>query len=315
MRLIAIVVYDGVQLLDVTGPASVFAEVAAFVTPAPYRVLLVGSGTGVVQAEGGIGLGIVAWSALDGARVDSLVVPGADKPALRRLIADPQMRSQVISAAACATRLASVCTGAFALASWGLLDGHRAATHWSAAAELARRFPAVQVDAQSLYVEDGRVWTSAGVSTGIDMALAMVERDHGREIATKIARRLVLQMRRPGHQSQFSSLLAAQGGEYAALVAWVSDHLEVELTNETLADRAGQSSRTFHRRFTADSGVTPAAFVEALRLQRARDLLEAGQSPKRVAVAVGLRSLDRLGRAFHRAYGLTPSTYRALHGS
>ena len=172
----------------------------------------------------------------------------------------------------------------------------------------------MRVDPESLFVEDGQVWTSAGVSTGIDMALALVERDLGPRVASDVARRLVLQMRRPGHQSQFSALLDAQGGPYAGLVAWMAENLSADLGLDALADRAGQAPRTFHRHFSAAVGMTPAAFVERLRLDRARSLLEAGQLHKSVAVAAGFGSLDRLGRAFQRAYALTPSEYGALHG-
>lgn len=315
MRTVAIVAYDGCQLLDVTGPASVFVEAAAILDPEPYRIVLTSRAGGLVETEGGVKLCTIPLSAMTAAEVDTLLVPGAGRAGLQVLLGDEEVRRWIVDAGSLVRRVGSVCTGAFALAAWGLLDGRRAATHWQAAAELARRFPAVRVDAEALFVDDGPIWTSAGVSTGIDMTLALVERDLGRAIASQIARRLVLQMRRPGHQSQFSALLDAQSGAYASLVAWIADNLSADLTLEALARRVNQAPRTFHRRFSGEMRLTPAAFIERLRLDKARALLEAGQSPQRVAMAAGFGSLDRLGRAFRRAYALSPSAYRAMHGS
>lgn len=313
VRNIVILAYEGAQLLDVAGPASVFAEAAQFAPEPPYKVTIASSDGGPVATDGGVAVGSVALAALDSVAIDTLIVPGARRAGLRGLLRDQVARAWAIANAPRSERLASVCTGAFVLASWGLLDGRRAATHWEAADELARRFPTVAVDREALFVEDDRVWTSAGVSTGIDMALALVERDLGRDIASNVARRLVLQMRRPGHQSQFSAVLEAQGGAYAELAAWIGDNLDADLSLEALAERAGQAPRTFHRRFTAEIGKTPAEFVNRLRLDRARALLEAGQSPKQVALKTGYGSLDRLGRVFRRAYALSPSVYRSLH--
>jgi transcriptional regulator GlxA family with amidase domain len=213
-----------------------------------------------------------------------------------------------------ARRLCSVCTGAFVLAEWGMLDGHRVTTHWLAAKQLARMYPAVNVDANALFIADKAVWTSAGVSTGIDMALAMVEADLDTRTAANVARRLVLQARRGGHQSQFSDILVAQAGPYAELTDWISANLHKDLRVQILAGRSRQSTRTFHRRFTDAVGQTPAAFVEGLRLDRARTLLEAGGTAKQAAKGSGFGTLDRLGRSFRRRLGLNPSAYQALHG-
>ncbi len=315
MRTVVFLVYEGCQLLDVAGPASVFTEAGTGLAHPPYRVMLASLGGGPVTTEGGVTLGTEPLEGLNPRQIDTLLVPGAGRGGLRALLRNHATGDWVRGTASQVRRIGSVCTGAFALASWGLLEGRRVATHWQATAELARRFPSVSVDPNALFVEDGSVWTSAGVSTGIDMALALVERDLGRDAASTIARRLVLQMRRPGHQSQYSAVLEAQGGPFGPLVAWMTANLTAELTLDKLAERANQAPRTFHRRFTTATGVTPAAFVERLRLDRARTLLEAGQSPKRVALATGFQSLDRLGRAFRRAYALSPTAYRALHGA
>ena len=206
-------------------------------------------------------------------------------------------------------RYGSVCTGAFVLASAGLLDGKRVATHWASCARLAERFPAVSVDAEALYVVDGKVWTSAGVTTGIDMALALVEADLGAATANLIARHFVLYARRPGYQSQFSPMLQAQAtadAPFAALIDWMQDHLDRELDVPTLARHAGYSERSFYRKFTEATGKTPAHFVEDLRLDAARTLLSKGLSLKLIAGRVGLKSSARLGQAFERRFGMAP---------
>jgi transcriptional regulator GlxA family with amidase domain len=312
-RKILLLTYEGAQILDMAGPASVFAETNEFTASPGYAVVVASPNGGVVSARGGMGLQTNPVLAQPARGIDTLLVSGGLGEPLRRVIGNQELAKWFQRAARSARRFGSTCTGAFVLAHWGLLDGRRATTHWQAAASLAAGFPRVHVDADALFVADGKVWTSAGVSTGIDMALAMVEHDLGRPIAIAVAKRLVLQTRRPGNQSQFSSLLKAQGGNYADLVQWIDDHLDEALSIAVLAHRAKQSERTFCRRFTQELGTTPAAFVEQLRLNRARTMLEAGSLAKVVAVQAGFGAPDRLWRAFQRAYGLSPSTYQALH--
>lgn len=310
-----ILAYDGVQILDIAGPSAVFEETGEFVDGVPYRVVLASRSGGDVTTSGALTLRTAALPSQAIASGNMLLVPGGSQGGLRRLLADDDVRTWVRDHAAQFGRITSVCTGAFALAHWGLLDGRRATTHWQALELLARRHPSTIVDSAALFVEDGEVWTSAGVSTGIDMALAIVERDYGRSIATQVARRLVLPMRRPGHQSQFSAVLEAQDGEYALLIEWAKGNLDRDLSLEALALRAGQSPRNFHRRFKATVGITPAAFVERLRLDHARTLLDAAHQPKSVAKASGFSSLDHMARVFKRTVGVTPSLYRAIHSS
>ena len=197
-----------------------------------------------------------------------------------------------------------------------LLNGRRVATHWEGCASLARAFPDVGVDADALYVQDGSLWTSAGVTTGIDMALAMVADDVGAAIAGDVARMLVLYARRPGYQSQFSPLLQAQAkadSPFGDLIAWIHAHLDGPLDVITLAARAGLSERTFHRRFAAATGQTPARFVETARLDAARILLSRGLSLKAVAAQVGLFPATRLSEAFERRFGVSARLYRDMH--
>jgi transcriptional regulator GlxA family with amidase domain len=210
----------------------------------------------------------------------------------------------------------AVYTGAFVLAAAGLLDGKRVATHWASCDRLADGFPALTVDADSLYVVDGKVWTSAGVTTGIDMALALVEADLGAATANLIARHFVLYARRPGYQSQFSPLLQAQTAAeapFAQLIDWMQAHLDQPLDVPALAARAGLSERSFYRKFTEATGKTPAHFVEGLRLDAARTLLAQGLPLKAIAGKVGLSAPGRLGHAFERRFGMAPSLFREMH--
>ena len=248
--------------------------------------------------------------------MDTLLVVGSDPESVRAIIGDPVLRRWVPRCAATAARFGSVCSGAFVLAALGLAQGKRVATHWDATALLAELFSTVSVDADALYVVDGKLWTSAGVSTGIDMALAMVSHDLGGAVASEVAKRLVLYARRPGHQSQFSTLLRAQGQAdhpFEELIGWMQANLEHPLDVATLASRSGLSERTFYRRFVAAMGQTPARFVESLRLDAARVLLAQTLSIKTIAAQVGLSPAGRFTEAFERRFGVTPSLFREMH--
>lgn len=312
---IVLLAFDTAQLLDISGPASVFGA-ATDEVPGAYEVVVVSAAGGIVTTNCGVGVVTAPIADIAPETVAMLIVVGGDDSGLRATWRDAAVRDWAVRVVALAPRSGSVCTGSLILAGWGLLKGRRVATHWRAVEALRARHPDLTVDGQALYVEDGRFWTSAGITTGIDMALAIVERDHGAAVATSVARRLVLYARRPGHQSQFSTLLDAQeaaDGGYGALVEWIAANLDADLGIEALAARAGQSVRSFHRKFTAAVGRTPAAFVEALRLERARTLLTDGASLKRVAAEAGFGSAERLTRAFTRVFGVAPSTWRAVH--
>lgn len=311
---VAILLFPDVQLLDVAGPASVFGKVLTEGGSPGYEVVLVSSSGGEVRTDCGVSL--TTRSTIDVApdSVDTLILTGGEELAVAAALRDRIACAWTRQAALHVRRLSSVCSGAFLLVDWGLVDGRRVATHWRAAQALSTREPRIQVDPESLFVEDGPVWTSAGVTTGIDMSLAMVERDHGHVVAHQIARELVLYARRPGYQSQFAGLFEVRDGAYRQLISWIGKNLQKPLDLDQLAAREGESSRNFHRKFSAATGLTPAAFVERLRLERARKLLEAGTPLSEVAVACGFGSLDRMGRAFKAGLGLMPSTYRVLHG-
>jgi transcriptional regulator GlxA family with amidase domain len=245
-----------------------------------------------------------------------VLVAGAEREHLLPAVADPVLRAALPELATKAERFGSVCSGGFVLAALGLLDGHRVATHWASCEPLAETFPAVTVDPDALYVVDGRLWTSAGVTTGIDMALAMIANDLDAAIAGEVAKRLILYARRPGYQSQFSPVLQAQvkgDSPFADLIGWIQANLAAPLDVPSLADRAGLSERTFHRKFGAATDETPARFVETARLDAARMLLSRGLSLKSVAAQVGLFPAARLSEAFERRFGVAPRLFRDMH--
>ncbi|WP_198116130.1 GlxA family transcriptional regulator [Massilia rhizosphaerae] len=319
-RQIALIAFDDVQVLDVTGPAAVFGaanDAAMHRLGRPfYRMHILSPQGGHVTSNCGLAVVTASLASVKPGALDTVLVAGGSKQGLQALARDAAASAWLRRACARARRYGSVCTGAFALAACGLLDGKRVATHWEATAILGRKHPAIEVDANALYVEDGRVWTSAGVTTGIDMCLALVARDLGDAVANAIARRLVLYARRPGYQSQFSTVLAAQekaDSPFADLVDWIRTHLDDTLDVAGLAERAGMSPRTFHRRFTDALGETPARFVETLRLDHARTLLQTSLALKTVAAQTGYGTPAQLSKAFARRFGISPGLFRAMH--
>lgn len=315
-RVVAILVFPGCQALDVTGPAMVFDSARHVCADASYDIHVVSAAGGVVQTNSPVALFTESIGNTPPRTLDTLLIAGGSLPSLQALADDVAVREWVVEASAKARRYGSICTGAFALAHFKLLDGKRVATHWSACAELATLCPTSQVDANALFVNDGRLWTSAGVTTGIDMSLAMVAADLGEAVANAIAKRLVLYARRPGYQSQFSPMLSAQthaDAPFADLIGWIGENLAQSLDVQTLAARAAMSERTFLRNFTRSVGMTPARFVETVRLDQARAYLAAGLSLKEIASKVGYASGVQLSRAFDRRFGMTPQLYRELH--
>lgn len=320
MHRIVFIVYPGFELLDTSGPISVFTSANRALglagKPPFYAVELASPAGGPVTSSSGVAVHTQSLEERSREGVDTLLVAGAESEHLLPVLADSVWAAWVPDLARKARRFGSVCSGAIILARLGLLDGHRAATHWDACAPLAATFPTVSVDPDALYVVDGRLWTSAGVTTGIDMALAMVAQDLSADIAGAVAKRLVLYARRPGYQSQFSPLLQAQvkaDSPFAELIAWILANLGSPLEVPRLAERAGLSERTFHRKFVAATGQTPARFVETARLDAARMLLCRGLSLKSVAAEIGLSPATRFCEAFERRFGIAPRLFRAMH--
>jgi transcriptional regulator GlxA family with amidase domain len=302
---------EGCQSLDVLGPVEVFHHANLEAADA-YRVEVVGpTDDGAVTMENGLRLGAAPLPEPP-PRHDTLVVAGG--AGARAAVDDQGIVEWVERASRRARRTASVCTGAYLLAAAGLLDDRRATTHWAFCDDLARSFARVQVEPDPVFVQEGDVWTSAGITAGIDLALALVEADLGPEVSLAVARVLVVFLKRPGGQAQFSSALSAQQAarpELRELQAWIGGHLEEDLTVPTLAKRALMSERSFARAFHREVGQTPAAHVEELRVERARGLLEDGApSLEAVARSSGFASAEVLRRAFHRRVGVSPAEYR-----
>ncbi|RQR59481.1 GlxA family transcriptional regulator [Burkholderia sp. Bp9126] len=321
-RSILVLAFPGAQLLDVTGPLQVFASVNELANergrPAPYAPRVVAAEAGPVATSAGL---VVMADALraSGRPADTVIVAGGQ--GVHAASRDPRLVRWVRRQAERARRVASVCTGAFLLAEAGLLDGRRAVTHWTRCDELAARYPRIRVEADPIFIREGALWTSAGVTAGIDLALALVEEDLGRAIALDVARELVVFLKRPGGQAQFSATLSMQrsterigdrfGDRFGELHAWIAEHLGGDLSVPVLAERARMSERSFVRHYRAETGRTPARAVEQIRIETAQRLLGDTSWPlKRIAERCGFGSEETLRRGFVRVLGVTPQAYR-----
>jgi len=316
-RRIAILLYPGVQSLDVTGPLEVFSAARAALTArgaedGGYEVVTIARSREPVRSSSGLRLVPDGPLPRGGGGIDTLIVPGGSG---RELAAsDETLIRWLAQAPRSCRRVAAVCTGSFLLAAAGLLDGRRATTHWAYARRLAEEYPAVAVDPDPIFVRDGALWTSAGVTAGMDLALAMVEEDLDREIALLIARHLVMFLRRPANQSQFSATLHAQlpsAEPLREIQRLVLEDVAGEHTVEAMAARVHMSQRNFARAFRAQTGVTPARYVESVRLEAARRRLEETAEPvSSVARACGFGTAETMRRSFLRALKVGPSEYR-----
>jgi len=309
-REIRFLVHPGFQLLDLSGPFAAFQVAGDLASGAPYRLRVVSRHGGAVRSSSGVE---IITEPADNARFDTLVVMGGGPT---RCAAGASDEAEI--AAACAPgvrRTASVCTGAFTLANARLLDGRHATTHWQHAALLQRLFPRVKVDGDRIFTRDGSVWTSAGISAGIDLALALIEDDLGPELSRATARTLVVYHRRPGGQSQFSTLLDLdpQSERIRKVLSFAREHLHEQLTAERLAEVACLSPRQFTRAFVTETGETPARAVERLRAELARQRIEDGSDPiEAIARDVGFVDPERMRRAFLRRFGFSPQNVRRL---
>ncbi len=310
---VAIIVPQNAQSLDICGPLDAFLE-ANRQAPGKcnYAVRLLSIEPGRMIRAGSLSLVADGSIFEDEGPIDTLLVAGT--PDYEQAYGASALHAWLHRHAPRSRRHGSVCTGAFFLGAAGLLDGHEATTHWQHAAELAEKFPAAKVAPDQIFVQDGALWTSAGVTAGIDLALKLIEDDHGRDIALAVARRLVVFLKRPGGQSQFSAHLAAQiatEGRIQAVQHWILDHLPLDLTVRSLASRAAMSVRNFTRVFQEETGITPADFVEMARVDAARRMLEDTDTPlQRVASACGFANPDTMRRAFLRRIDAGPSEYR-----
>jgi transcriptional regulator GlxA family with amidase domain len=313
MPTVAVAIFPGVQALDVAGPVDVFSEANQFLAPeAHYEVTLVSAEPGALRASNGMTL--VADQTFEQAAQGFDLALVAGGPALPEREPEPRLTAWLVSVAARCKRYGSVCTGAFALGHAGLLDERSVTTHWQHAAQLAAQFPHAHVDFDRIYLRDEQLVTSAGVTAGIDLSLALVAEDHGPRTALAVAKRLVVFAQRQGGQSQFSPYLTAPADETSAVAkvqAHVMDHIGESFTVKRLADVAGMSARNFARIFVQETGVTPHEFVERARVDAARKLLESSPAAlKAIAYDCGFGTADRMRIVFMRRIGATPMQYR-----
>jgi transcriptional regulator GlxA family with amidase domain len=319
-RLVVVLAFEGAQLLDIAGPLQTFAsanEIAKDARGAPYRLVVASRRGGPICTSSGLPLVTASIAGLRRARIDTLLIPGG--PGVHQALKDSRLIAWVRRQSSTTRRIASVCTGAFLLAQTGLLDGRRATTHWKSCSRLQQSHPEIEVDPDRIYIRDEHIWTSAGVTAGIDLSLALIEEDLGRKVAMRVARHLVVFLKRPGGQSQFSAPLQAQAAasdgnapnRFAALHGWIAAHVAGDLRVERLAEQAGMSPRTFARVYSATMGLTPARMVEKIRVEAVRSALEEAAMPiKQIASACGFHREERLRRAFARQVGTTPAEYR-----
>jgi transcriptional regulator GlxA family with amidase domain len=306
--MIGVLIYPGFQLLDAAGPIAAF-EIAGRLVRRPASIKLIAATPGAVRSSAG--LEMLARSLRAASGMQTLIVAGGE--GIPAAMACPRTLAFVRAAARRGCRIASVCSGSYLLAEAGLLDGRRATTHWGRTRDFLCRYPNVKLEPDQIFVRDGAIWSSAGISAGIDLALAIIGEDFGEKVAKDTARQLVVYHRRAGGQSQFSSLLELQApaGRFGALLGWVREHLDLRLTVEDLADRAGMSARHFARAFIAETGLTPSKAVERLRIEAAKARVqETVVSIEQVAVLTGFRDPERMRRAFIRAFGQPPQALR-----
>jgi transcriptional regulator GlxA family with amidase domain len=319
-RTLVHVAYPGIAMLDLVGPAEVFTAANRVVNSGPqYRVVVASLDGAPVTADSGLRLEADVRLASVFGRIDTLLIPGGLEAMWSGAMRSDALLREVHRIAGRARRVASICSGAFVLAAAGLLDGRTATSHWACCEELERDFPQIRIEPDRIFVRDGNVFTSAGVTAGMDLALALVEADHGVEVARTVARLLVIFVQRPGGQSQFSERLAHPIAQDSALRA-VCDEIVADPSRDHsvpgMAERAGLSERHLARLFIAQTGATPARFVERVRVEAARDLLEAGLTPvATIAEQIGFGSAETMRRAFLRVLGVGPADYRARFGA
>ena len=318
LRQIALIAFDGFQILDITGPASVFSAANDALGKPYYQVVTVSAKGGLVSSHSGISIQSQSYQSSKSASIDTLLVAGGSEDGLEALSRNEPFMKWIKQTAQGTRRYGSVCTGAFVLGRLGLLKKKKVATHWGSCQKLATLYPEAEVDANALFVNQGKLWTSAGVTTGIDMSLEMVAQDLGTEIANIIAKRLVLYVKRPGYQSQFSPLLKAQENavpKFLKLVEWLGKHLDQNIDIPRMAEQMAMSERTFYRKFTQCFGETPRDYVEKLRLDNVRILLTSKASLKQIALVNGYSTASQLTKAFERQYGIGPAVFRKMHST
>lgn len=317
-RRIIFITYENAELLDLTGPASVF-NTASLINATPlYKCLVVSPKGGLVTHNSGITLETRSLSSIRYNNTDTVLVIGAARAPLEHAMKSKSLLATLRRAASSAERYGSVCSGSFLLGAAGLLEGKMTTSHWAANRLLQSTYVNARVDTKKLYVNDGALWSSAGVTTGIDMALAMLEADHGSALKSQVAKQLVIYHHRPGNQSQFSEILDAQirvNEHFNGLVDHLLERIDTQVKVEEMAQFANMSERSFYRKFSLLFDVSPSKFFERLRLDHARLLIESGETVKCTAPQSGFKSKSAFRTAFKEAYGVTPRHYAEMHAT
>lgn len=314
-RNIYLVIYDGFEILDMAGPASVFSTANAVLKKEVYTIKLISSKGGEIACGSGL---IVHSQSLESVSLtsrDTILIMGSEPKKLQEALIENYLLNWLTAHAPFTGRYGSVCLGAFILAQAGLLDGHHVTTHWAAEKNLGKLYENVQVDPGALYVQSGKVWTSAGVTTGIDMALAMIVEDHGSNTMNDIAKRLVVYSHRPGNQSQFSKLLETQNlgdSQFSNLISWINSNLDRPIKVSDLAAQVMMTERSFFRKFKKIVGISPSRYVETVRLQRSKELIDSGISIQQTSAAVGYNNEQSFRTAFERFFGITPAMHAKM---
>ena len=317
VRPVAMLAFDGADVLDICGPldalgySNLWLQARGLATESPYPIEILGTGSQSVTTRFGFEFRVNRHYSERTDPIDTLLVAGGD---IETILRDEDLKAWLRLSACSVRRIASICTGAFLLAASGLLEGRRATTHWMYCERLAREYPSIQLEPDRIFVQDGSVYTSGGITSGIDLTLALIQDDWGQEIALLVAQTLVVFLKRPGGQSQFSALLenvAKHRGDFQHLQAWIASHLREDLNVERLAERMSMSSRNFARVFEREVGQSPGKFVEMLRVEAARCQLEQSRLPIEViADQCGFGNPEHMRRAFQRRLKVSPSDYR-----
>ena len=314
---VAVLVFDGVMSIDISGPADVLSTASKLADELEYQIQYVSINGASVTCSNGLVLNAVALNTLDVTTIDVIIVPGGET--VERLIKSASVLDWIKQAYVLKKRICSVCLGAFILAKAGVLEDKRASTHWMATDSMQKQFPNVDVDIDAIFVDDGNIKTAAGGSCGIDMALSIVKEDCGEMVMFDVARYLVVYAHRPGSQQQFRSLSRLQksfSSEFTCIQQWIRDNASTIKSVEQISEHFAMSLRTFHRKFEKQTGQTPAKFLEMVRIEMASELLRSTSQPlKVIAQASGFTTEQRLFAAIHRHYQLTPSEFRVIHNS
>lgn len=316
-RRIIFPVFPGFEILDIGGPASVFNMANVVSGVSLYQIQILSNEINKsCFSNSGIEVNTKSLNQIKIGIRDTLLVPGAERAHLKLILTSKYFLNWLNSATKKAERFGSICTGAFILEAAGLLSERQATTHWEGLELLKKINPSIQLDQDSLYVNDGRLWTSAGASAGIDMALAIIEEDHGPKLKLKVAKRLVLYNHRPGFQSQFSDLLAIQSSaniDIKLIINWIEHNLSKLLTVSKLAEKLKMSERTFNRFFIHEIGIPPGTYVQLRRMERAQELIRNGIPIKQVVVKVGFSSESSFRLCFKKRFGISPGVHKAMH--